>query len=236
MAVTTEPVSTNPAASVEEAITTRHSMRAFLPDPVSEEIITEILEVSARAPSGTNSQPWLTYVLTSEAKEALSAGILEAFDGEPGEHRPEIPIYPDEWAAPYLARRRKVGWDLYGLLGIQKGDGEKMHKQHSRNFTFFDAPIGLIVTMHRHMPHSNILDIGMYLQNIMLMARAKGLHTCPQVAFTQYHKVIRQYLPIEDDEVVLCGMTLGYADPGAIENSLVTDREPLETNTRFLGF
>ncbi|MBT6094887.1 MAG: nitroreductase [Rhodospirillaceae bacterium] len=236
MSVHTEPVSSAPATSVEEAITTRHSMRAFLSDPISKQEITEILEVSARAPSGTNSQPWMTYVLAGEAKAALSAGILKDFDTGGAGHQAEIPIYPEEFVEPYLGRRRKVGWDLYGLLGIEKGDKDKMHAQHAKNFRFFDAPIGLITTMHRGMPASNILDLGMYLENIMLAARAKGMHTCPQVAFTQYHKVIREHLPIDDDEIVMCGMSLGYADPDAVENTLVTDRAPLEDHAQFLGF
>ena len=236
MAANTQPVPTRQALSVEEAIMTRRSMRAFLPDPVSRETVEEILNVSARAPSGTNSQPWMTYVLAGDAKEALSAAILKAFDAGGEGHSAEIPIYPDEFQEPYLGRRRKVGWDLYGLLGIEKGDKEKMHAQHARNFKFFDAPVGLMFTMHREMPASNILDFGMYLENVMLMARQMGLHTCPQVAFTQYHRVIREHLPIDEREVVMCGMSLGHADPDAVENTLVTEREPLDAYTEFLGF
>ena len=111
-----------------------------------------------------------------------------------------------------------------------------MHLQHGRNFKFFDAPVGLMFSMHRNMPHSNILDIGMYLQNIMLMARAMGLHTCPQVAFSQYHKIIRKHLAMKDEEVVLCGMTLGYVEPDAVENTMVTVREQVEDHVKFLGF
>ena len=179
---------------------------------------------------------WFTYVLSGEAKEALSVDILKAFESGGNEHRAEIPIYPDEFFEPYLGRRRKVGWDLYGLLGIAKGDREKMHLQHGRNFKFFDAPVGLMFSMHRNMPHSNILDIGMYLQNIMLMARAMGLHTCPQVAFSQYHKIIRKHLAMGEEEVVLCGMTLGYVEPDAVENTMVTVRETVEDHVKFLGF
>ena len=235
MSVIVQKVPTRASQSVEDAIRTRHSMRAFLPDPVSKEMVIEILNAAQRAPSGTNSQPWLTYVLAGDAKELLSADILKAFDAGGAGHTSEIPIYPEEFFEPYLGRRRKVGWDLYGLLDIQKGDREKTHRQHARNFKFFDAPIGLMVTMHRDMPHSNILDVGMYLQNVMLMARAKGLHTCPQVAFTQYHKIIREHLSIDDGEVILCGMTLGFADPDAAENTMVTDRETVENHVQFFG-
>ena len=236
MTVKTKKVPIHASKSVRDAIDTRRSMRAFLPIPVSKEMVIEILDVAQRAPSGTNSQPWFTYVLAGEAKEALTVDILKAFDSGSNEHRAEIPIYPDQFFEPYLGRRRKVGWDLYGLLGIEKGDKEKMHLQHGRNFKFFDAPVGLMFSMHRDMPHSNILDIGMYLQNIMLMARAMGLHTCPQVAFSQYHKVIRKHLAMKDEEVVLCGMTLGYVEPDAVENTMVTVREKVEDHVKFLGF
>ena len=236
MTVKTKKVPIHASKSVRDAIDTRRSMRAFLPTPVSKEMVIEILDVAQRAPSGTNSQPWFTYVLAGEAKEALTVDILKAFDSGSNEHHAEIPIYPDQFFEPYLGRRRKVGWDLYGLLGIEKGDKEKMHLQHGRNFKFFDAPVGLMFSMHRDMPHSNILDIGMYLQNIMLMARAMGLHTCPQVAFSQYHKVIRKHLAMKDEEVVLCGMTLGYVEPDAVENTMVTVREKVEDHVKFLGF
>ncbi len=236
MVVITEKVPTHASQTVKDAIKTRRSMRAFLPTSVPKEIIVEILDVAQRAPSGTNSQPWFTYVITGEAKEALSVDILKAFDSGGDGYQPEIPIYPEAFFEPYLERRRKVGWDLYGLLGIEKGDKTKMHLQHGRNFKFFDAPIGLMFSMHRDMPHSNILDIGMYLQNIMLMARAKGLHTCPQVAFTQYHEIIRKHLPIGEEEVLLCGMTLGYAADDAVENTMVTTRDSVRDEVKFIGF
>ncbi|MBM08374.1 MAG: nitrobenzoate reductase [Magnetovibrio sp.] len=236
MTVITKKVPTHASKTVKDAIGTRRSMRAFLPTPISKEVIIEILDVAQRAPSGTNSQPWFTYVLAGEAKEALTVDILKAFDDGGSRYKSEIPIYPKAFFEPYLGRRRKVGWDLYGLLGIEKGDKAKMHLQHGRNFKFFDAPIGLMFSMHRNMPHSNILDIGMYLQNIMLMARAKGLHTCPQVAFTQYHEIIRKHLSMGEEEIVLCGMTLGYAAPDAIENTMVTVRDSVEDEVKFIGF
>ncbi len=236
MTANTEPVATGPAAGVDEAITTRHSIRAFLPDPVSKETVAEIIDIAARAPSGTNMQPWQVYVTAGAAKEALSQAVLAAHDTPGAGHAPEVSYYPDQFFEPYLARRRKVGWDLYGLLGIERGEKEKMHAQHGRNYTFFDAPVGLIFTIHRDLETGSWLDYGMFLQNVMLAARARGLHTCPQAAFTQYHKVIREHLPIADEEVVVCGMSLGYADPSAIENTLVTVREPVDAYTRFLGF
>jgi nitroreductase len=228
---------TDPAAirAVDEAITSRRSIRAFLPTPVPRETIVDILRVAARAPSGTNTQPWKVHVLTGEALRRLSTAIHAAFDDpeERARHSEEYAYYPTEWRSPYIDRRRKVGWDLYGLLGIGKTDKARMHAQHGRNYLFFDAPVGLIFTIDRVMQQGSWLDYGMFLQNIMVAARARGLDTCPQAAFTQFHRIIEQQLGIGPDEMVVCGMSLGYADPQAVENSLVTEREPVENFTRF---
>ena len=133
------------AAAVDAAITSRRSIRAFLPTPVPRETIEAILEVAARAPSGTNTQPWNVYVLTGEAKLALSRKIRAAYDdaAERATHTEEYAYYPTEWKSPYIDRRRKIGWDLYGLLNIGRADKERMHAQHGRNYEFFDAPVGL---------------------------------------------------------------------------------------------
>ena len=130
-----------------------------------------------------------------------------------------------QWLSPYLERRRKVGWDLYSLLGLGRENKAGMHAQHGRNYTFFDAPVGLIFTIDRVMQQGSWLDYGMYLQNVMLAAKARGLDTCPQAAFTQYHQIIQKTLNLPDQEMVVCGMSLGYADPSKIENSLVTERD-----------
>ena len=221
--------------AVDEAITSRRSIRAFLPTPVPRETIEDILRVAARAPSGTNTQPWKVHVLTGAARERLSAAIRAAFDdpAERARHSEEYAYYPTQWQAPYIDRRRKVGWDLYGLLGIGKTDKERMHAQHGRNYAFFDAPVGLIFTIDRVMQQGSWLDYGMFLQNIMVAARARGLDTCPQAAFTQFHRIIAAQLGLGPDEMVVCGMSLGHADPAAIENTLVTEREPVAGFTRF---
>jgi nitroreductase len=223
---------------VDDAILSRRSVRAFLDRPVPREVVTDILEVASRAPSGTNTQPWQVVVLTGEPKLELSRKILEAFD-DPAvatEHREEYHYYPVEWVSPYLERRRKVGWDLYGLLGIGKGDKARMHAQHGRNYAFFDAPVGLIFTIDRVMRQGSWLDYGMFLQNIMVAARARGLDTCPQAAFTHFHRVIAEQLALPSERMVVCGMSLGYADPEARENQLVTEREPVSSFTRFEGW
>jgi len=225
------------AAIVDAAITTRRSLRAFLPDPIPRQTIEEILAVASRAPSGTNTQPWKVYVLTGEAKAALSAKIAAAYDdpAQRAAHTEEYAYYPTEWKAPFIDRRRKVGWDLYGLLGIAKTDKQRMHVQHRRNYEFFGAPVGLMFTMDRAMQQGSWLDYGMFLQSIMIAARGRGLDTCPQAAFMQFHRIISAHVGAPDNEQVVCGMSLGHADPNAIENSLVTDREPVSGFARFLS-
>ena len=222
--------------AVDAAITSRRSIRAFLDKPVAREDIERILDVAARAPSGTNTQPWKVYVLTGEARKQLSDAIL-AVNADPQqarEHTEEYAYYPREWVSPYIDRRRKVGWDLYSLLGLTRENKAGMAAQHARNYAFFDSPAGVIFTIDRIMEQGSWLDYGMFLQNIMVAARARGLDTCPQAAFTQYHRVIAAQLGLPDNEMVVCGMALGWADPARIENSLVTEREPVGGFTRFM--
>ena len=223
-------------AAVDAAITSRRSIRAFLPDPVPRETVERILEVASRAPSGTNTQPWKVTVLTGAAKQRLSARIRAAYDdpAQRAAHAEEYAYYPQQWVPPYIDRRRKVGWDLYGLLGIAKTDKLRMHEQHGRNYAFFDAPVGLIFTIDRVMRQGSWLDYGMFLQNVMIAARARGLDTCPQAAFTQFHRLIAEELRLPDGEMVVCGMSLGRADPQAPENALVTEREPVSSFARFV--
>lgn len=223
-------------AAVDAAITSRRSIRAFLDRPVEAGEIARILDVAARAPSGTNTQPWKVYVLTGAARTRLSEAIL-AVNADPEQarqHREEYAYYPREWTSPYIERRRKVGWDLYGLLGLTRDDKAGMAAQHARNYAFFDAPVGLIFTIDRVMEQGSWLDYGMFLQNIMVAARARGLDTCPQAAFTQYHRIVADQLALPEHEMLVCGMALGWADPDRIENTLRTERAPSASFARFL--
>jgi len=224
-------------ALVDEAIVTRRSLRAFLPTPVPRSTIEEILAVASRAPSGTNTQPWKVYVLTGSAKTELSRKILAAYNdpAERATHSEEYAYYPTEWVSPFIDRRRKVGWDLYGLLGIAKTDKARMHAQHGRNYEFFGAPVGLMFTIDRVMRQGSWLDYGMFLEAIMVAARARGLDTCPQAAFTQFHRIICEHIGAPNSEQLVCGMSLGHADPDAVENTLVTEREPVGAFATFLG-
>ncbi len=218
---------------VDDAIASRRSVRAFLPDPVDDCAIREILDVASRAPSGTNMQPWRVYVTTGEAKERLSRAILDS--GLRAEKaRGEYKYYPDKFFEPYYARRRAVGYALYGHLGIGKRDVDQMRAQHDRNFVFFDAPVGMIFTIDRRLNQGSWIDYGMFLQNIMVAARARGLHTCPQAAFAPYHEQIRPVLDIPDEEIVICGMALGYEDTTKPENRLRTDRVAVDEWAKFL--
>lgn len=229
-----ETVTRRPAATTAtQAITSRQSMRAFLPDPVPDATVQKIIETAARAPSGTNTQPWHVYILRGQDRVDLSAEILAAFNsGDLPEF--EYDYYPKDWRDPYLARRRANGWGFYGALGIQKGDREKMRVQHGRNYLFFDAPVGLIFTIDRDLQVGSWLDYGMFMQNIMVAAREYGLDTCAQQAFAQYHALIQKRLSIPSEQMVICGMALGYADMSAPENHYRTDREPFAAYARFI--
>lgn len=220
---------------IDEVITSRYSCRAFLPTPVPRETLMEILSVASRAPSGTNIQPWKVWVVMDERKTRLTERLLAAFDDpeEAATHSDPYQYYPKTWVSPFIERRRKVGFDLYGLLGIQKGDAKRMHEQYARNYKFFDAPVGLFYTVDTVMEQGSWLDCGMLIQTVMLAAKARGLDTCPQVALIQFHRIIRQELGIPDNQTIVCGMSLGYANPDAPENRLRTERAPLEDWVQF---
>jgi nitroreductase len=221
------------SAIVDEAIRSRKSVRAFLPDMVDEATLREILEIAARAPSGTNMQPWKVYVTKGETKQRIADAILNSGIRAEKAVWDEYKYYPDQFFEPYLSRRRKVGFDLYGLLGIGRRDVDLMRAQHDRNFVFFDAPIGMIFTIDRRLNKGSWVDYGMFLQNIMVAARGRGLHTCPQAAFAPYHHQIRPVLDIPEEEIVVCGMAIGYEDTTRPENTLITERAPLHEWVRF---
>jgi nitroreductase len=227
---------TTSANQVDTALMTRRSIRAFLPTPVPRVEIEAILEAASRAPSGTNTQPWKVYVVTGESLVRLSRDLLAAYDDPQRDalYQEEYPYYPRQWVSPYIDRRRKIGWDLYGLLGIGKSDKTRMHEQHAQNYRFFGAPVGLFFTIDRHMERGSWLDYGMFLQAIMTAARGRGLDTCPQAAFTPFHRVIAGHLDLAAQEQLVCGMSLGFADESALVNTLRTEREPVERFTRFL--
>jgi nitroreductase len=227
--------------SVDEAITSRMAVRAFTQQAVARETLEDLLQVASRAPSGTNTQPWKVYVVQGASRDSLVdkvCAIHEAIRTNPAlaaEYQEQYDYYPAQWFSPYIERRRENGWGLYGLLGIGKADRDKMHMQMQRNFRFFDAPVGLFFTVHRDMGRGALLDYGTFLQNVMLAARGRGLHTCPQQAWNMFSKVILPHIGAGADEVQVCGMALGYADETAIVNTFHTPRVPVAEFTHWLA-
>ena len=221
---------------LEEAIRSRKSARAFTDQPVPQETVHRILELSQRAPSGTNTQPWHTYICAGEVKDAIARDVCALFDEGKAEKYEDYDYYPEQWTDLHRDRRRGVGWDLYGLLGIEKGDRVNSMKQQRRNFVFFDAPVGLFFTTDAYLGRGSWFDAGLYVQTVMLAARAEGLHTCPQAAWIIFQEPIKRHLNIPDDQVLLCGMALGYEDTSAIENTLVSKREDVANVLHYSGF
>ena len=225
---------------VDEAILSRRSIRAFTAQPVTKEVVAELLAVASRAPSGTNTQPWKVYVLQGASRTELADKVCAVHDAtrqDPtlaAKYQEEYDYYPQKWVSPYIDRRRENGWSLYGLLGIGKADKDKMHAQHQRNYRFFDAPVGLMFTMDRVMGRGSLVDYGMFLQNFMVAARGRGLDTCPQAAWNGFAKIIMPHIGATPDEMLVCGMALGYADQSALVNTLTTPRVPVEQFTNWL--
>ena len=225
---------------VDAAITSRMSARAFTAQPVPRQTLTELLQVASRAPSGTNTQPWKVYVLQGNSRNTLCDKVCSAHDAiraNPelaAQYREEYDYYPEKWVSPYIDRRRENGWGLYGLLGIGKADKDKMHQQHQRNYKFFDAPVGLMFTMDKVMGRGSLVDYGMFLQNIMVAARGHGLHTCPQAAWNGFGKIILPHIGAGPEEMLICGMALGYADETDVVNTFKTPRVPVEEFTHWL--
>ncbi|NQW66800.1 MAG: nitroreductase [Burkholderiales bacterium] len=226
--------------AVDQAITSRMSARAFTTQPVPREVLTHLLELAARAPSGTNTQPWKVYVLQGQSRDSLVQKVCAAHDeirANPdmaAEYREPYDYYPEKWVSPFIDRRRENGWSLYGLLGIAKGEKDKMHAQHQRNYRFFDAPVGLMFTLDRVMGRGSLVDYGMFLQTLMLAARGHGLHTCPQAAWNGFAKIILPHMGATDNEMLVCGMALGYADEAEVVNTFHTPRESVASFTTWL--
>jgi nitroreductase len=221
---------------VLEAIKTRKSIRAFTDQEVSKETIEKLLEISQRSPCGTNTQPWQVYVCTGAVRQAITDDVLAlAAEGKNKKYE-DYDYYPPTWSELHNNRRRGVGWGLYGLLGIERGDRVAMAKQGARNFKFFDAPVGLFITTDTYLLLGSWADAGMYIQTIMLAARGLGLQTCPQAAWISFQEPVFRHLGIPDDQALVSGMSLGYADDGAIENTLVSEREDVANVAYFRGF
>ncbi len=218
---------------VSDAIASRKSTRAFRDDPVPPDMIREILRVALRAPSGGNLQPWRVRVVTGAAREELVRRAANKRKDMPMGEAPEYNIYPPNLSEPYRTRRFRVGEMMYEKLGIPREDKAARLKFFAGNWEFFGAPAGLIFTMDRQMQQGQWADLGMFMQSIMLLAREHGLHTCAQEAWAVFHPVLRDYLKIPENEMIFCGMAIGYADEEAAVNALETERAPLDEIVTF---
>lgn len=223
------------AAVFNEVLWARRSVRAYRATPVPRPRVEQLLAQAARAPSGANMQPWRVHVLTGAAlaRVTTQARALAAERERLAALRGRYQYYPSTWKPAFRERRREVGLALYQALGIQKGDEAAMQAQHLRNFEFFGAPVGLLFTVDQSLTQGSWLDLGMFLQSLMLAATADGLHTCAQAAWCHFHEPMAQWLQFDADEVLVCGMALGHADPEAIENTLVTSRVPVSEFSTF---
>lgn len=223
-----------PAEAVEHVIRSRRAVRGFLPDPVDPALVRHLIELAAQAPSGTNMQPWKLRVIGPQTRARLEAALLAALEAGERPGVEEYRYYPEHFREPYLARRRKVGWDLYGLLGVVKGDTEGMKRQTAANLRFFDAPVALMLTIDRDLEIGSWLDLGMFIQTLLVATQGHGLDSCPQAIFAQFHTIVRRELAIPENEIVVCGIAIGKADPEAPANRLVPEREPVESFTTWL--
>jgi nitroreductase len=222
------------AATPAEAILSRRSVRAFLPTAVERETVERILTLASFAPNGSDIQPWQVFVVHGLHRDRLCQAILAADDADAPGYEEEYQYYPSEWFEPYLGRRRELGKALYQLVGVGRGDRAAMKRQNARNYIFFDAPVGLFFTLDRRQAYGAWIDIGTFLQSVMIAARGEGLHSCPQQSFSKYHRIVRDHVPIPPDHILVCGMALGHADPAATVNLLVPAREPVSAFATFL--
>jgi nitroreductase len=227
---------TDPSKTVSDAIQTRRSVREFLSDPVPLPVVREIVEGATRAASGGNLQPWRLHVLAGDARKALVARVAQKMQTTPFGDGPEYAIYPHDLQQPYRARRSKVAKDMYALVGIGREDTEARTRQMAKNFEFFGAPVGMFISIDRSMGPPQFSDLGIFLQNVMLLARERGLHTCPQEAWSMWGKSIREFADISDEDLVFCGVALGYAEPEGTINNLYTDRSSVDEFASFKGF
>jgi nitroreductase len=220
---------------LSDALRARKSVRAFKPDPVPRETIEAILQDATRAPSGTNIQPWKVHVVAGEVRDRLVAEVLAHRETHPADNSAEFTRPGSKRKEPYTTRMRTLGKAMYGLIGIPKGDEAANWAQWGRNYKFFDAPVGLIFTIDKELGPMSYLDLGLFIQSAMLSATARGLGTCAQGAWNQFHTVTRRVLAVPDEDYIVCGVSLGYADETAPVNTLVAEREPVASFTTWHG-
>jgi nitroreductase len=221
---------------VREAVASRYSCRAFSPTAVPKTIVREILDRAARAPSGGNLQAWQVHVIAGARVEALKAQLAPRMGELPKGEGGEYQIFPTGLKEPWRTRRFAVGEQLYRSIGVAREDRPARYRQYARNFQFFGAPIGLFFTVDRSMLPAQWADMGGFIQTVMVLARGYGLDTCPQQAWITWQRTVRAFLELADDEVLFCGMALGYADTTAPINSWRSPRQSVDEFATFSGF
>lgn len=219
---------------IDEIIAGRFACREFSDTPVPRRTIEQILGVARFAPSGANIQPWHVYLLAGAAKERVSAALLEAHETSRDEHVSEYKYYASDLPAPYLKRRQEFGRLFYGSLGIIQTDADARSRQTAKNYAFFGAPVGLIVTIDRRLEVGSWLDLGMFVQNVMLAAAGRGLQSCPQETFAKYHRILRPLLSISAEQMVVCGISIGHAKDEAARGLM--PRADVQEFCSFAGF
>jgi nitroreductase len=218
--------------NVSDAIRGRASTRAFLDRAVEPRLITEILDTARWAPSGVNTQPWHVAVLGEATRKRLGDAIIAAREAGQAEN-PDYHYYPQRWEEPYRSRRKACGLALYGALGIGRDDAEARKAAWYRNYRFFDAPVGLIFSIDRDLEKGSWMDLGMFIQSVMLAARDHGLETCPQASLAEYPDIVREILELPASRAIVCGMSVGHGDPDHPINRYRTEREPVEAFARW---
>jgi nitroreductase len=219
--------------NVSDAISSRMSCRAFLDKPVPSDTLREILDSAKQAPSGGNLQPWHVHVLAGKRLREFVALIRSKLPAQPQGEGTEYDIYPPNLKEPYRSRRFRCGEDLYATIAIAREDRLRRLSQFARNYEFFGAPAAMFFVIDRIMGADQWADVGMFMQNIMLLARERGLHTCPQEAWAAWHRTVTEYLGLPPEHMLFCGLAIGYRDESAPINQLRTDRAPLEEFATF---
>lgn len=223
-------------SDVDRVIAGRFACRRFSNRPLTRQAIEDILRVARFAPSGANIQPWHVYALAGAAKREVSAAMLEAHESARDAHVSEYKYYADALPPPYLDRKREFGRLFYGSLGIDQADADARAGQTPKNYAFFGAPVGLIITIDRRLAVGSWIDLGMFIQNVLLAAAGRGLHSCPQETFAKYHRILREHLPIPAEQIVVCGISIGHTESEARSMPRLMPRADVEEFATFAGF
>ena len=217
---------------VTQAIKTRISVRAFKPDPLSEALVREIIDVARYAPSGGNLQPWKVIAVAGAERNAVVALAKANLPGDEGERL----VYPANLWDPYRTRRYKLGEDMYALLGIPRENKGARLMHLAQNYEFFGAPVGLFFVIEKAMGHGQWAHMGMFMQSLALAAEERGVQSCMQEAWARMRTPLAQHFALPDEEMIYCGMALGRADWDAPVNKLRSDRAPVDEIATFKGF